>query len=57
MSRRERAAARLAALRAAAPEHRAAALDSWLQVATAAEVRRAWRSWMSAAMPGWSVRA
>lgn len=53
-NRRTRAANRLAALRAAAPEHRWQAYDSWLEVATGAEVRRAWRSWMGP-FPGWAL--
>ena len=46
-------ASRLAQYRAAAYQHRAQARDAWLQVATAAEVRRAWASWMGA-LPGWA---
>ena len=52
MSRRERARARLERVRAAAPEHRGQALGAWLEVATGAEVRRAWRAWVGP-MPGW----
>jgi len=44
---------RLAILRNAAPEQIASAYDSWLQVATGAQVRRHWRRWMGA-FPAWA---
>lgn len=44
--RRERAIA-------ASPENRRAAIDSWLEVATASEVRRHWREYWGAP-PAWS---
>ena len=59
MRRHEVAMRRLAYLRAAMPEHPeyvAQQKNDWLEVATAAEVRRAWRSWMGP-MPGWAVKA
>ena len=55
MTRAERARARLERVRAAAPEHRGQALGAWLELATGAEVRRAWRAaW--GPMPGWAAR-
>jgi hypothetical protein len=47
------AAARLQRLRAAPPEMVAQEFDSWLQVATASQVRRHWRKWMGA-FPEWA---
>ena len=47
------AAERLAELKAATPETRSQAYDSWLQVASAASVRRNWRRWMGV-RPGWA---
>jgi len=44
---------RLNALKAAQPEMRAQCYDSWLQVATGAQVRRHWRRWMGA-FPVWA---
>lgn len=44
---------RLATLKSAPPEMRAQCYDSWLQVATASQVRRHWRRWMGA-FPGWA---
>lgn len=57
-TRAARAAERLAYLRSCAPEHRAQAYDSWLELATAAEVRRYWRPWMSRSrtMPAWAAK-
>ena len=44
---------RLYLLRDCPPEHFAQRLDSWLQLATGGEVRRAWRkTW--GAMPMWA---
>ena len=44
---------RLAAVRAVDAARRAAAIDSWLELATPGEVRRAWRAWMGA-LPLWA---
>lgn len=52
--RAAKATERLAALKDAAPEKRAQALDAWLQVATPAEVRRAWKDWMGH-FPEWAA--
>lgn len=54
MNRSTRARAALAAYRTAAPEMRAQRRDDWLRIATGAEVRRAWSTWMGA-MPPWAV--
>jgi hypothetical protein len=47
------AAQRLAALKAAPPEMRAQTYDSWMEVASAAMVRREWRAWMGG-KPAWA---
>mgnify|MGYP006995569361 CR=1 FL=1 len=44
---------RLEALKAAPVELRPQSYDSWLEVATAAQVRRHWRRWMGV-FPGWA---
>ncbi|MFH1572231.1 MAG: hypothetical protein ABIL09_29845, partial [Gemmatimonadota bacterium] len=54
MTRKQTETDRRHALNAAPPERRAQTLDDWLQVATAAEVRRYWRAWMGM-MPGWAA--
>ena len=59
MTRADTAAARLDRLLNASPEYRHQLLDDWLQVATGAEVRRAWPQvgrMVRAAMPQWAVR-
>ncbi len=53
-SRAEHAMERLRRYRAAAPAHRASERDAWLELATGAEVRRYWRSWMGR-IPGWAA--
>lgn len=52
--RAELAAERLARYVDAAPEHQHQTRDAWLGIATAGEVRRAWRRWMGK-LPGWAV--
>jgi len=52
--RSHRARAALDWYRKCPPEMRAQAKDDWLQVATVAEVRRHWRSYMGA-LPPWAV--
>jgi hypothetical protein len=47
------AAERLESLKVAAPEMRAQAYDSWLQVATSSHVRKNWREWMGM-KPAWA---
>lgn len=42
---------RLERLKDAAPEGRAQAYDSWLEVATASHVRKHWRAWMGTRPP------
>lgn len=39
----------------APPERREQAIDSWLDLATGAEVRRAWR-WSWGKLPPWAVK-